>query len=129
MIAFLRKLLLHDLGLKLFALALAVLIWSTVHFAGPQTTRTFRDLPVRVLSTSTDVHGLRADPAFVDVTLRGDKATVDQLTPKLIHVTADISDHPPARRVRQRVDVAIPPGVTLVRASPSDVDVAGPPLP
>jgi len=129
MMAFLRNAMVRDLGLKVVALALAVLIWSTVHFAGPQATRTFRDLPVRVVSASADAHQLHADPALVTVTLRGDKATVDQLNAKLIHVTADITGVRPAPRLRQRLDVAIPPGVTLVRATPSEVEVVGPTSP
>jgi hypothetical protein len=129
MIAFLRNLVTRDLGLKVVALALALLIWSTVHFAGPQATRTFRDLPVRIVATSVDARELRAEPAVVDVTLRGDKATVDRFNPNFIRVTTDTTGLRPAQRLRQRVDVALPPGVTLVRATPSIVDIVGPALP
>ena len=127
MMDLLRNLVTRDLGLKLTALALAVLIWSTVRVAGPQTTRTFHDLPVRVVSASTSVRDFRLEPAVAEVTVRGDKTTVDRLTARLIHVIADVTGMNATGRVRQRIEVTLPPGVTFVRATPSDVDVVCPP--
>ena len=133
MIAFLRNLATHDLGLKLFALALAVLIWTTVHAiiedggggspSSFQPRRTFRELPVWVTSTANEGRAVRVNPDKVDVTVRGRKEILEQLTPKDIRVTVILTDIAEARDLRQHVDVNTPPGVTLVRVAPADVKV------
>ena len=138
MMHFLRNLLLHDLGLKLFALGLALLIWATVQFAirkeiigigpsGPQAMRTFEDLPVMVLSGAADVRAFRVAPACVAVTVRGEREILRQLTEKEMRATVDLTDIAAARDLRKHVDVATPPGITLVRVVPPDVEVVVPP--
>ena len=138
MIAFLRNLLLHDLALKLFALAMAVLIWATVQVAirkeiagvtpsGTQVLHTLHCLPVLVVSAAADVREFRVDPSEVDVTVRGERGLVERLTKKEVRVTVDMTDIAAARNLLKRVDVATPPGVTLVRVTPSDVNVLVPP--
>lgn len=140
MIAFLRHLFLHDLPLKLFALAMAILIWATVQFAirkgitgvtqsGAQVMRTFQDLPVLVVSTAADVRAFRVNPARVDVTVRGEKEIMRQLVEKELRVTVDLSEIASAHDLRKHVDVAMPPGVALVSVAPPDVDVVVPPKP
>ncbi|HEY9173271.1 MAG TPA: CdaR family protein [Verrucomicrobiae bacterium] len=138
MMHFLRNLFLHDLGLKLFALGLALLIWATVQFAirkeiigigpsGPQAMRTFEDLPVMVLSGAADVRAFRVAPACVAVTVRGEREILRQLTEKEMRATVDLTDIAEARDLRKHVDVATPPGITLVRVAPPDVEVVVPP--
>ncbi len=130
MIAFLRHLVTHDLGLKLVALALAVLIWATVQFAtltGPQVTRVMRDVPVFMVAADADVRALRPDPASVEVTVRGERVFVERLTAERLRVTADLTGITAVRGLRQPVDVAMPPSVTLVRVTPPEVVVVVPP--
>lgn len=137
MIAFLRNLVTRDVGLKVFALALAVLIWTTVHAIleggtespslGLVTLRTFRDLPVWVVAPAADVRAFRVMPAKVDVTVRGEQEILNQLTPRELRVTVVLTDITMARDLRQRVEVATPPGVTLVRVTPDEVAVIVPP--
>ncbi len=137
MMHFLRNLVLHDLGLKLFALALALLIWATVQFAirkeivgigptGPQVMRTFQSLPVVVMSAAADVRAFRVAPASVKVTIRGEREIVEQLAEKELRVTVDLTDVTAAHELRKHVNVATPPGITLVRVSPPDVDIVVP---
>lgn len=130
MIALLRNLVTHDLGLKLFALALALLIWTTVRFAGvtgPQVTRTVRDVPVLVVSANADVRALRTTPDHVEVTIRGDQTMVEQLPAKSIRVTVDVSGLTVFPGIRKHLEVAAPPGVTFVRVTPVEVEVLEPP--
>lgn len=138
MIHFLRNLVLKDLGLKLFALALALLIWATVQFAirkqitgvtpgGTQMLRTFSNLPVLVVSAAADVRTFRVNPARVDVTVRGERELIERLSEKEVRVTVDLSDIASARDLRKHVDIATPPGVAHVRVTPPDVDVVVPP--
>jgi YbbR domain-containing protein len=140
MITFLRNLLLHDLPLKLFALALAVLIWATVQVAiqkqitgvtpsGPQVLHTLHRLPVLVVSAAADVRAFRVNPAQVEVTVRGERELVDRLTEKDVRVTVDLTEIAAARGLIKHVDVATPAGVTLVRVTPPDVDIVVPPKP
>jgi YbbR domain-containing protein len=140
MIAFLRNLVTQDLGLKLFALALAVLIWATVQFAiskgitgvtqsGTQTQRAFPELPVSVVAAASDVRAFRVHPERVDVVVRGEKGIVSQLTEREIRVTVDLTEIAAARALRQHVEVSAPPGITLVRVTPADVEVVVPPRP
>ena len=138
MIHFLRNLLVHDLSLKLVALALALLIWATVQFAiqkqiagvtpsGPQVLHTLHRLPVLVVSAAADVRAFRVNPAQVDVTVRGELEVVERLTEKDVRVTVDLTDIAKARDLIKHVDVATPPGVTPVRVTPPEVDVVVPP--
>jgi hypothetical protein len=138
MIDFLRNLVTRDVGLKLFALGLAVLIWATVQFAiskgitgvtqsGTQVLHTFPGLPVVKMSAAGDARVFDVKPAQVDVTVRGEREVVEQLTSRDIRVTVDLTEVTAARDLRKRVDVATPPGITLVRVTPGDVDIVVPP--
>lgn len=137
MIDYLRNLFTRDIGLKLFALTLAVLIWATVQFAiskgitgvsqsGTQILHTFPDLPIVKMSAAGDVRALEVRPGRVDVTVRGERDLVEQLSGRDIRVTVDLTDITAARSLRKQVDVATPPGVTLVRVRPDNVDIIVP---
>src|SRR5262245_24333273 len=126
-----------DLRWKLFSLALAIVIWVTIHFrnetvtssnfVGSWTTRTFHDLPVLVVSAGADVRDFKVDPGTVEVTVGGRREIIEALREKEIHVMADLTDFEAARDLRKRVDVSGPPGVTFVRVTPPEVDVVLPP--
>jgi YbbR domain-containing protein len=139
MIAFLRDLVLKDFWLKLFSLALAVLIWLTVSFAiqkeiSPSSTltlnpgeRTFLNLPVVVLSSAEDVHNFRVSPNEVEVTVRGDANVLNKLESKDIRVMVDLTGIEAARGLRKRIDVSTPAGVTHVQVAPQEVEIIYPP--
>lgn len=137
MIGFLRNLVTRDLGLKLFALALAVLIWATVQFAiqrgitgnleaANQIFHTFPNLPVIKMSAAADPRVFGIQPPEVEVTVRGDPRLMERLTARDIRVTVDLTELGDARALRKHVDVATPPGVTLVRVTPEYVNVIVP---
>jgi YbbR domain-containing protein len=131
MIAFLRNLLLEDIWLKLFSLALAVLIWLTVSFASQKETgnspRIFYNLPVTVLSTAEDVRDFKVSPNGVIVTVQGDANIVQNLQSKDIRPIVDLTGVAAARDLRKRVEVAVPAGVTCMRVVPEEVQVIFPP--
>jgi hypothetical protein len=137
-----RDLLLKDLGWKLFSLALAAGIWVTVKTVSTETamttsvnplaewkTRPCTNLPVIVMSAAADRREFKVKPDAVDVTVRGSPDVIDGLAEKDIHVTVDLTDIESARDLRKRVDVAAPPGVTVVKIVPPLVDVVVPPKP
>jgi hypothetical protein len=139
MTMFFRDLILKDLWLKLFSLALAVLIWFTVSIAirnetalnnalALQPPRTF-SLRVNLLSSTADVHSFHANPEFVEVTVRGEAGNSENLQPKDIHVLADLSSLDLAHNARRRLEVSAPPGVEIIRVIPADVEILVPAKP
>lgn len=137
----LRDLIAKDFWLKLFSLAVAILIWVTVSIAirhevdaksgalGAVRSRTFPRLPVLVRSAAADVRHFTVNPSHVGVVVSGEPGTLSKLTEKDVRVTVDLTDVESAQNLRQRVEVATPPGITYVRAVPSDVEIVVPPKP
>jgi len=141
MIDFLRNLVVKDFWLKLFSVALAVLVWKFVNEAvkkqvpparasevltQPLQRQTFLRLPVVVMSSASDVRSLRVDPSEVAVTIQGDPALVEKVLAKEIHPMVDLTGVETARELRKRIDVATPPGITYVRVDPPDVEIIFP---
>ena len=128
-----------DLGWKLFSLFLAVAIWLTVHkiyeepkpATGTATgdTVTFGNLPVLVVSAASDVRDFRVAPSTVAVKVSGSSEVMADLQASQIHAVVDLTDVQSARELRRRVDVSMPPGVTLVSIDPPKVGVIVPPPP
>jgi YbbR domain-containing protein len=139
MIAFLRHLFFDDFWLKLFSFVLAVLIWITVSLAiqkevspvaaltTPLSERTLSHLPVLVMSPAAEVRSFQVSPGEVEVTVQGDARILQKLQNKDIRVTLDLTGIEEAQRLRKRIDVATPPGVTLVSSVPEEVKVTSPP--
>jgi hypothetical protein len=137
-ISFLRQLVVHDFWLKLFSLALAILVWVTVSFAirqqgSPVSTvgvaikeRPFYNLPVTIVSSTEDVRNVKVTPGEVEVTVQGDARLVDQLHSKDIRAIVDVTGGGPAPDMQKPVEVFTPPGVTFVRVVPAEVHVVFP---
>ncbi len=141
MITFLRNLIFGDFWLKLFSLALAVLIWFTVSFAiqkevsptGPLHLSleryTFYNLPVVVLSSAADVHDFKIAPKEVEVTVQGDAKVLQALKSTDIRPIVDLTGVEAVGGFRKRIEVSAPPGVTHVRVLPEEVKVIFQPRP
>ena len=133
MIAFLRNLLLEDFWLKLFSLALAILIWFIVTFVSQKEVRleprVFLHLPVIVLSAAEDVRNFRVIPNEVTVTVQADVESLQNLQSKDIRATVDLSgvNVTAARELHKRIAVSAPAGVTYRRVVPEVVLVVFPP--
>jgi YbbR domain-containing protein len=131
MIAFLRHLILHDFWLKLFSLALAVMIWFTVHFASQKEVspltfaaneRKFPNLPVMVVFPAEDVRSFKVKPSEVEVTVQGDAKLLKNLQSKDFRVMVDLTGIE-AAHMRKRVEVTPPPGVIHAHVTPAEVEV------
>jgi hypothetical protein len=133
-----RNLLTKDVGWKLFSLALALGIWFTVHALSREAltparpleswaTRAFSDVSVLVVSAAADVREFTVRPALVQVTVSGRPEVMTALEEKEIRVTVDLTGIEAARDLKKRVDVSVPPGVTVVRVAPAELDVVVPP--
>ena len=132
MITFLRNLLLEDFWLKLFSLALAVLLWLTVTFASRKETgidlRTLpKILPVTILASAEDVHNFRVSPSEVAVTVQGNSKTLQNLQTNDIRAIVDLTGVGVARDLRKRIEISVPAGITPLRVMPEEVQVIFPP--
>jgi len=124
MIKYFRDLFFNDLWLKLFSLALAVLIWLTVSLAVQKRpeVRTFSKLPVLTMSAMGDVR-MRIRPALVDVTVQGERTLLSELRGNDILVRVDLTGIKPGDSVKKRIEVSTLAGITLVSVEPQEVEV------
>lgn len=131
MIALLRHLVLEDFWLKLFSLALAVMVWLIVTFVSQKDvgseSHVFSNLPVTVLSSTEDVHNFRVSPDRVEITVQSDHRTIQNLEGKDIRATVDLTGVTTARDLRKPIRVSVPAGVAYTRLVPEEVQVIFPP--
>lgn len=138
MISLLRELVLHDFVLKLFSLALAVLIWFTVteiqkeasplpHLTMNSDIKTFSNLPVVVMSAAQDVRNFKVNPSAVEVTVQGDAKILKDLSSKDIRVIVDLTGVEGTGGLRKRIEVSTPSGITHKRVEPEEVEIRFPP--
>ena len=131
MITFLRHLFLEDFLLKLFSLALAVVVWLIVTFASHKQAwtapRVFYNIPVTVLSSVEDVRNFKASPNEVIVTVEGDAKILQNLQSKDVRAMVDLTGVVAARDLRKRIEVSVPAGVTCLSVAPEEVQVNFPP--
>ena len=139
----LRDLIIKDWQLKLFSLALAILIWVTVSFAirkemSPDANALLNSpsrvlvVPVVVMSSAGNVREFHVRPGQVEVMVRGAAKELAQLQEKDVHAIVDLTDIESARSLRKRIEVTTPSGIVHVRVMPEEVDVVFPlprPLP
>jgi YbbR domain-containing protein len=139
MIDYLRTLFLRDFWLKLFSLALAVLIWLTItftkegsplqHLGATGSERTYFNIPVNVMLSASDVaerQGVTLSPREVEVKVRADAKRIDELQPRDIRALVDLRGIE-SGGLRKRIDVTTPAGVTLIEVVPDEAEVIVPP--
>jgi YbbR domain-containing protein len=141
MISFLRTLLVQDLGMKLFSLVLAILIWLTVSVAihkevsptaaltsANSEEQTYYNIPVYLVSTAADVRNFKVSPSVVAVKVRGESQRLKELQAKDIRALIDLTGIEAAPRgLTKRIEVTTPAGITFVQAVPDEVEVIVPP--
>jgi len=129
----LRDAIVKDFGWKLLSVALAIAIWLTVKGissdSGTEKERTFTDLPVQIVSGTTDVRKFRTNPDRVQVTVKGQPALIKALPAREIHVMVDVTAADPPQTFRQRVAIMVPPHVTITKVEPAEVEIIVPPHP
>jgi len=149
MIATLRSIFFHDFWLKLFSLALAVLIWLTVWlFAirkgdSPAAVlgnahleeRIFYNIPVLVMSAAADVRDFKVSPGEVAIKVRGEAGKLQALETTLrddpqakdIRALVDLTGIESARGLRKKIVVTTPADITFIQADPDEVEIIVPP--
>lgn len=135
MIKFLRHLFFDDFMLKLLSFVLALLFWLTVSFAiqqreGPAVptlsltpdVRMVFHVPVQPILPPGDARKLKFNPADVAITLQGDERIIQDQAAD-VRALVDLATADKARNPSNHVQIIVPPGVTLLRVTPPDVQV------
>ena len=135
MIDFLKNVFLKDVWLKLFSLALAILIRIVVSFAiereatpipilpPPNPEHTFRSVPVSLLTLPDETRTFRLEPRDVEVTLEGENKLLQNLETKDIRVVVNLSGIEGTNPVVRPVEVLTPVGITHYRVQPREVKI------
>ncbi len=140
MMSFLQNVILKDIWLKLFSLALAALAWFTVDVSlqnsgsarptlnlKPLSAATFT-VPVVVMSSAEDVRSVKVNPKEVEVTVQGESKILQRVQAKDIRVFVDLTVIEAAHDdLKVRIEVSTPAGVSQVKVSPEEVQVIFPP--
>jgi hypothetical protein len=130
----LRDLLFHNLAWKLVALLLALLAWTTLHSdlpprrqpavtTGRLPAAIYQRLPVRALGVAADHRMFRFEPPTVDVTVRGLAEALRNLDNADVEVFVNVTAVTNSVARNQRIEVAVPAGLSVLRASPTVVTV------
>jgi YbbR domain-containing protein len=122
----LRSLILDHFWLKLFALILASLIWLTVRAnlgpAAGETTRTFANRPILLLTDSAEHVAMVANPSRASVTVQGSAALLRELSEHDIHVYVRLNEQRQAGG-ELPVHAHTPPGAIVVLVAPATTAV------
>jgi YbbR domain-containing protein len=135
MIVFVHNLVTKDFWLKLFSLALAILIWLTVKFSisgetptspwlallGRADNETVLTLPVHV--PAGQKQSFTVEPSEVQVTLRGDPKLLKNLREQDVQAEVDLSGIEAANGLLRPVEVILPPAIAYTRVQPEEVEV------
>jgi hypothetical protein len=136
MIVFARNLVVKDFWLKLFSLALAILIWLTVRFSingetstspllallGHAADETVVTVPVRVPVSGAQT--FKVDPTEIQVTLRGDPKILKSLRSEEIRAQVDLTGVETASGLLRPIEVVLPQGISYTHLSKDTVVVS-----
>jgi len=117
-----------DLGWKAFSVILAVVIWLTVHNnlngspTAPHRDNTYSDLPVSPIFLLPG-KSAKIDPAAVTITVSGPREVMSVLQGNEICPQVNLSGVESGHNLRRAVEVAVPPGITVVEVDPPEVTV------
>lgn len=117
-----------DLSWKAFSVLLAVVIWLTVHNnlnespAAPHRDNTYSDLPVTPVFLLPG-GSAKIDPAAVTITVSGPREVMSVLQENEICPQVNLSGVESGHDLRRSVEVAVPPGITVVGVDPPEVTV------
>jgi hypothetical protein len=130
----LREFIRHNLWLKIFAFALALLTWSTLRYMAKDAVviqsefsrlgkAEFSRLPVNTLAAFDENHTYHIEPSEVTVTVSGRGADLDKLSAQDILVFVNLAGIHGAHDLVRQIKVHCPPGIVVERIKPSIVMV------
>ena len=121
-----RPALLRNLGTKLLALAIAVLIWFVFSAQRREriSERSYR-IPLSVVNVPARAIIASPVPNAVDVRLRGPFTALRQLDPDRLEAVIDLTDTPHGERTHRLApeDVNVPEGIEVIAIAPTEVRI------
>lgn len=122
----LRRVFLEDWLIKVIALLITIALWLGVTGLRAPTTARLRSIPLN-LRVSNDIEVTNSPVQEVDLVVTGDKRRIDQMNPRDLVVSLDLSDIPAGERTVQiapeNVLVELPTGVRLEEIQPNRIAV------
>lgn len=119
------RLLANELFVRLLAIGLAILIYLNV--AGQTTNgnveRTLVGVPVQTVNLPSDLAAVGTTPATVAITVSGSARLINALTPTGVVASVNMAAAKPGTAAYY-VQVAVPPGIQPIEATPADVNVS-----
>jgi YbbR domain-containing protein len=74
-----------------------------------------------------DARQVTVRPTVVQVTVRGDRQLLDDLSPKAIEAEIDLTGIESARLLQKKIEIHLPPRIVYTRIVPDEVEVIVPP--
>ncbi|MDQ2746804.1 MAG: CdaR family protein [Acidobacteriota bacterium] len=122
----LRRVFLNDWLIKLLAMLITVGLWLGVTGLRAPTTARMRSVPLNI-RVGSEIEITNAPVQEVDLVITGDKRKIDQMNPRDLVVSLDLSDIAAGDRAVQitpeNVNVELPNGVKLEEVQPSKIAV------
>jgi hypothetical protein len=122
----LRRFFFRNLGLKLLALAIALLAWFALSGQRREriSERSYR-IPLSLVNVPAHTMVASPLPGGVDVRVRGSFTALRQLEPERLEAVIDLADARPGERVHHFApeDINVPPEVEVLGIAPGEVRV------
>jgi YbbR domain-containing protein len=122
----LRRVFLEDWLIKAIALFITVTLWLGVTGLRAPTTARLRSIPLN-LRVANDIEVTNSPVQEVDLVITGDKRRIDQLNPRDLVISLDLSEVQAGERTVQitpeNVSVELPTGVRLDEIQPNKIAV------
>lgn len=121
-----RRVFLEDWTMKLIALVITLGLWLGVTGLRAPTSRRLTDIPLN-LRVANELEVTNSPVSEVEIKISGDKSKIDQLNPRDMAVSIDLTDIPAGDRTVQitpeNVNVDLPAGFKLEEIQPSRIAV------
>ncbi|HEB75677.1 MAG TPA: hypothetical protein ENJ04_04945 [Nitrospirae bacterium] len=118
-----RQLLFRNLGLKILALCLAVVLWFLI--SGRGVSEITLEVPIEYVNIPPGYEIVKKDRDTVRVSLFGSEVVLRSIKPEDLRVYVDLKDAQPAEgsyRIKKR-NIKVPPALTISNVTPPSVNV------
>ena len=118
-----RDLLFKNLGLKILALCLAIILWFLI--SGRGVSEITREVPIEYINIPPGYELVKKDRDTVRVSLFGSEVVLRSIKPEDLRVYVDLKDAQPGRgeyRIKKR-NIKVPPALTISNVTPSKVHI------